>query len=872
MFLKELKEVFFKNRTAGDLYLIKWVERYRNDHPERQESLISMLRNFQENKESLTDFLVRFSPDYDSSEGEKVAFANVYLYWLMKMTDDSKNFQQKQWRSFIMNLNDKKLESVLAGITQIVIKDEKFTGKEKHIVDFFESAIVNLAKELGKEKIGKKKLKKEELIEALELWYLDTYVLVHDLGKCRPLSQLCDKMFEYYVCITRRDKSERAEKNNSIINAVCAQVLFNMNQKEEVIDYARRSLCLKNPVARKNAFIVLGNSCIDTGREYWQLAYDTYYSWLHGQMIGELSDIKIDFSIEEEWRSRREGKKEIAQMWNNYAYLCSIIGDNLAEGSRNQRIFREYSLEAIQNAIRLERKNPGYNCTYGTLLVENGNSQQALKYYDKYLEFAREDDKIIDIASALREWSITCRELIFEWFSESITKEQRRNFFAKEKVISYFYEYFIKMKSYEEVSELLLSYHTWSATEEIEELRALEYILNLHRFLENKQKILPNVINRIGYLLLLIDTAVQKIENQLQKRDYGVLKIDLRDQQRKIYSDSSETIAYYTTLDTVKYLFTKLYQPDQNKAPDEECDEFDTTEGKNCLTMMHAMYMNDPNEGLTLLQSFENYIKDGEERNNLFDGMSAVEFREGMYDKNYIFLKAFTPRIDQLDMWAMYASDREKGSDSNGCCVCLNSETFRRAIDIKSKPKDKNTGILASKETDDFHLYRIVYVGIDGNIKKEKNPHLPEKVIDYYESLKQLINMLNKALINLFGAEIPECEKENVRNYVRGFLQYSFRVVAFLFKEESYFLEEEIRLIVTKSHDQKELIRKLHTNPPKLCINPFFQVYVDKLILGPKVKNTDEWIPYFQYELNNMRKEGFPEQVVVRKSKIHYRD
>ena len=143
MFLKELKEVFFKNRTAGDLYLIKWVERYRNDHPERQESLISMLRNFQENKESLTDFLVRFSPDYDSSEGEKVAFANVYLYWLMKMTDDSKNFQQKQWRSFIMNLNDKKLESVLAGITQIVIKDEKFTGKEKHIVDFFESAIGN---------------------------------------------------------------------------------------------------------------------------------------------------------------------------------------------------------------------------------------------------------------------------------------------------------------------------------------------------------------------------------------------------------------------------------------------------------------------------------------------------------------------------------------------------------------------------------------------------------------------------------------------------------------------------------------------------------------------------------------------------------
>lgn len=873
MFLEELKKIFFKNENVGNLYLVKWVEIYRRTHPEKRRKIIELLKVYKENENVLGELLDRFSPESSSSEEEKVAFFTVYLYWLVKTMEECKRseaFPLENARSFINSLKEEKLEKVLLEITSIIIGEG-----EVDVLNFL-SKIKDLAEKLGSEKYRKQKHKKEELgkTELLEIWYLDRYVQSKARER-RPMSLLCDKMFEYYICIAGEDRRGNGGEDDCVTNAICAQILYNADRNEEAIEYAKRSLCLKNPAARKNAFIILGNCCIDAGRKYWQLAFDTFYSWLNCQMTGELSNVIIDFSAEKEWRSKGVGKKEEAQMWNNYAYLCSVIGDNLTEGSQNQKIFREYALTLMKNAIELERKNLGFNCTYGTLFRENENFQQALKYYDKYFNFAKEKEKI-DIVSALRHWTTACRDLIFECFNAELYEDQTKRFFAKVKIKKYFDEYYDKMKLYYlEASDLITSsfYHTKNAVEEIQQFRRLEQILKLHEFFEHEKEI-SSTIGLMESLLLLIDSAVDKIENKLQKKDYGVLKIDLRDQQRQIYAERSENVAYYTTLDTIKFLFAKLYQLDKNQAPYEKTNIDGTEEGKNCLTMMHAMYMNDPNEGLTLLQSFENNIKDGEERNNLFDGMSSVEFRQGMYDKNYIFLKAFTPRIDQLDMWAMYASDRETGSDSNGCCVCLNPETFRRAIDMRTKPDNKNIESFASKEkeVDDFHLYRVVYVGNEGDIKKEKNLHLPEKVIDYYESLKCLIKMLNECLDELFRENISQNKKEDIRNYVRGFLQYSFRIVAFLFKEDSYFLEEELRLIVTKSHEQKDSIRKLNTNPPKLCINPFFQVYIDKLILGPKVKNMDEWIPYFQYELNNMRKDGFPEQVVVRKSKIHYRD
>lgn len=875
MVLEELKRVFFKEKDSGELYLRKWITFYRIKYPEKEGEIIKVYSHFEEGVSVLANLLKRFSPKSDSDEEEKVLFAYVYLYWLLKVTDDMECFGGEQWSSFI-KLGNEELENILTGITEIILKP---VVKEEKISYFF-NALIKLATRLGKENSS---IEMTE-IEALERWYCDTYVKMR--GKLRLLTEFCNKMFEYYVCITSDGDSRKKNMKNYVVNAICAEILFRINRKEEAINYAKKSLCLTNPMARQNAFLILGNSCIDAGRRYWQLAYDTYYSWLHCRMTGEeLSDIKIDFRTENGWRFKN--KWENALMLNNYAYLCSIIADNLMEGTEGQKFLRGYAVTLMKQAIELQENSAEFNCTYGTLLFENGEYEEAIKYYEKYYKLSLYNYKLrnlsrsrFDFIAALRMWGNSCREIIFKWFSaEERDQENCRDFLRDEKVKKAFDNYLSKLEKYKKETYDIFrgeggeNFQSEDAQTEKRECSRLEDILRLQEYLKKKKSGLQ-IITYIEYLLFLIDMTVEKISGQLQQCNYGALKIDLRNRQMCIASEEGECVAYYTTLNTAKYLFAELYQSDSRKAPDEEKTGNQCGEGKNCLTMMHAMYMNDPNEGLTLLQSLENDIKDSDEQNNLFDGMSSVEFREGIYDRNYIFLKAFTPRVDQLDMWAMYASDRQTGSDSNGCCICLNPETFRRAIDMKNKIDDKSISTVDLKEKDDdFHLYRVVYVGDDGKIDKGKNPGLPKKVSTYFDSLKMLVKELNECLVDFFKKkDIPKCEKEDVRKYVRGFLQSVFKIVAFLFKEDSYFLEQERRLIITRSHEQKDLIRKLNTNPPKLCINPFFQVYVDKVILGPKVKNMDEWIPYFQYELNNMLKDGFPERVVVRKSKIHYRD
>ncbi len=641
MVLKELKRVFFKEKDSGELYLRKWIDFYRNKHPEKEKKINTVYSHFEENASALTDLLDRFNPEGGSDEEEKVLFAYVYLYWLLKATDDAEYFSREQWESFIM-LDNEEVENILTSITRIIIDPAK---KEEEITCFLD-ALVKLATKLGKESPSID----ESEIEALERWYCDTYVENH--GKRRPLTEFCNKMFEYYVCVTSGVDSRKKNMQNCVVNAICAEILFKINRKEEAINYAKKSLCLATPMARQNAFIILGNSCIDAGRRYWQLAYDTYYSWLNCQMTGEeLSDIVIDFSTEEEWRSQNRKKK--ALMLNNYAYLCSIIADILMEGSESQKLLRRYAVTSMGKAIELVQNNAGFNCTYGTLLSEIGEYEKAIEYYAKYYKLSGLLRSRFDSIAALRMWGKTCREMIFEWFSaEKRAKENCRAFLQKEKVKKAFDDYLSKLEEYNKETYKIFrgeggeGFQSEDARTERREWGRLEDILKLQEYLKKKQETGLPIITYIEYLLLLIDMAVKKIGGQLQKCDYGALKIDLRNQQICIAPEETECVAYYTTLDTAKYLFAELYQSDCRKAPAEGEKENQPGEGKNCLTMMHAMYMNDPNEGLTLLQSLENDIKDSDERNNLFEGMSSVEFREGIYDRNYIFLKAFTPRVD----------------------------------------------------------------------------------------------------------------------------------------------------------------------------------------------------------------------------------
>ena len=87
---------------------------------------------------------------------------------------------------------------------------------------------------------------------------------------------------------------------------------------------------------------------------------------------------------------------------------------------------------------------------------------------------------------------------------------------------------------------------------------------------------------------------------------------------------------------------------------------------------------------------------------------------------------------------------------------------------------------------------------------------------------------------------------------VHNCLACIFEKLMFLFKDISYSLEKESRLIITRDISASSEIHKTDQKPPKLLVYPPFQVYPEKIILGPKTENTDYWMPYLQYELSKI--------------------
>lgn len=378
--------------------------------------------------------------------------------------------------------------------------------------------------------------------------------------------------------------------------------------------------------------------------------------------------------------------------------------------------------------------------------------------------------------------------------------------------------------------------------------------------------------------LICIYHLVQKIKHELWDDSY-IQTIyntheDAQSDAEKPESNKKQIfpIAYYTTLDNLKYLLEPVYansHQDRPKPYKDFTEEKNLPKSpKNCLTMMHAHYMNDPREGIALPDALSDWIDQKSSlKNILFFNNSPEAFRERLFDNQFVFLKSFTDIIDQLNMWSMYGSDRNKGSDSNGCCVRISPKTFENMLSISHKTlilRDRNE----DRDTDDLRLYRVAYLK-DNDLVAPDSKALRQ----YFKRLKRMILKLNDML-----ATNPSFSKDDTKIVVR-LLQEILTPIIFLFKDASYQGENERRLIVTRSRTKEDMerISKTPQNPPKLYINPYHQVFVDQIILGPKVKEPDAWIPHLQFELTKMwenwpAKNGEKRVPSVRKSSINYRD
>ncbi|MBQ9004729.1 MAG: hypothetical protein IJ087_23070 [Eggerthellaceae bacterium] len=334
---------------------------------------------------------------------------------------------------------------------------------------------------------------------------------------------------------------------------------------------------------------------------------------------------------------------------------------------------------------------------------------------------------------------------------------------------------------------------------------------------------------------------------------------------------------YYTHLQNACRLFEDLCMPPGAAQPEAlaRLDKVDsghhiTEDAVNCLTCMHASYMNDPSEGSALYQ----YIALG--RSRTFLGDTAAELRDRMFDGSFVFIKSFTECIDELHMWSRYGCDSD-GQSGAGCFVSFHPATFASPYAYASTAVGNvrpfaTLGV--SVDDDAFQLYQVAYLS--------KDPETGSPIIKgcFHPEYGKIVSKGLRIIANAMSS-IAEVENR-LRDVCETAAFRSLASIAFLFKDASYADEKELRLVIMRdlnnagSSDICVIPSKKDENPvSRYCVKPFRQVYIDKIVLGPKFEDSHEVIPHLQYELAKIKRKAAKRDIhldpTVVRSKIPYR-
>lgn len=299
----------------------------------------------------------------------------------------------------------------------------------------------------------------------------------------------------------------------------------------------------------------------------------------------------------------------------------------------------------------------------------------------------------------------------------------------------------------------------------------------------------------------------------------------------------------------------------------------------------NAIYMNDPMEGQVVFD----YINEKKISEAYLEGEKRYE--------NSVYLGSFLPaedagkgksHEDELVMWRTYGKD-ENGKEAAGCNLVLSSEFFRPTKKQESRnfsgieTDDEQLKLAVVKEdysmnkTVDEELLNVIYIEFHNKkarIKNDPSGNLEPSM----EELKKLLNQM---------IEIREnSDKTEFKKYIENTMFKKLSTISFLFKSADYIYENEVRVIKTVPRDS-ELIKAREVNIPGLPKKRFYiesnneiLPYVQKIFLGPKVENHQQWGLYFDFELRQRAKELvqmkiprfelYPSEIEIRKSECKF--
>lgn len=247
------------------------------------------------------------------------------------------------------------------------------------------------------------------------------------------------------------------------------------------------------------------------------------------------------------------------------------------------------------------------------------------------------------------------------------------------------------------------------------------------------------------------------------------------------------------------------------------------------LRYYNAVYMNDPEEGIVLLDCMSDLVK-------------QCYFNAAEQEEDNIYIGSFLPALmheDELVMWRTYGKDTQ-GVEGGGCSIVINTDFFDK---YKEKGGYINPGMTIkdiSEETESTPqcLYGVLYYNKNhnGNTINKFDGHNGAKVEKDVEKLDKHLKRLVR-----FKKKLPKGSQDAIDIIIYHLLSE----VRFFFKSADYKFENEVRVLQFVPKNSKQLIiDKGDLLPKKVFIesNKAIQPHIEKIILGPKVPNPKQWM------------------------------
>lgn len=284
---------------------------------------------------------------------------------------------------------------------------------------------------------------------------------------------------------------------------------------------------------------------------------------------------------------------------------------------------------------------------------------------------------------------------------------------------------------------------------------------------------------------------IKEIEERSSSDDIFYIA-NLIDEIKSALRVNEASVTHYTSLSALSNLIL-------------ENSKFRITEGN---------FLNDPSEG-SIFFDFLGYKTSDTINNNLCSGCFSTKPFIGSFVSNN--------NSDKLIMWRSYG--KEGDVEAKGCAITLSAQEFIEATnDCLSQVND------FTKYESDIGFYMVAYLNKDTNDIHTYDENTSIKLKNLMMDLKEKISLCN--------------------SNDKFFLEKRLNRIAFLFKNDVFKYENEIRMIVNGLGFTKKFMT--NTIPPRVYIelNSIKQL-VNKITLGPKVDSLERWIYVFHYGCEN---------------------